>query len=141
MLMTIAELARRSGVGVETVRYYQRLGLLAVPVLGDQRVHRRYGAEALADLRFVRRCKALGFSLKEIAVLVKLRTAPRSTCTRLHEQLAELRAQLDAKKRLLDSQLTAVRSLLGACAGGKPLADCETFARLEERERETGTGE
>jgi MerR family copper efflux transcriptional regulator len=132
--MTIAELGRLSGVGVETVRYYQRLGLVAVPSAQDAKSHRRYGADAVAELAFVRACKELGFSLKEIGVLVHLRRAPRSSCTRLHERLAELSAHLDAKERQLEWQRGAVRSLLGACAGGKPLGECEAFARLDQHD-------
>ena len=133
--MTIAELGRLSGVGVETVRYYQRLGLVAVPSARDARSHRRYGADAVAELAFVRACKELGFSLKEIGVLVRLRQAPRGSCTKLHERLVELSTQLDAKKKQLDWQRAAVRSLLGSCGGGKPLGECGAFARLEQGER------
>jgi DNA-binding transcriptional MerR regulator len=133
--MTIAELGRLSGVGVETVRYYQRLGLVAVPKSWDRRSHRRYGPESVAELAFVRACKDLGFSLKEIGVLVALRRSPRGTCTKLHERLAVLSSQLDAKRAVLDRQRGAVRSLLGECAGGKPVGECEAFAHLEHRQR------
>jgi MerR family mercuric resistance operon transcriptional regulator len=123
--MTIAELGRLSGVGVETVRYYQRLGLLSVPFARDWR----------SELAFVRGCKDLGFRLKEIAVLVRLRRAPRSPCSTLHEKLAELSAQLDVKWRQLEWQREAVRSLLDACEGGKLVAECDAFAQLEEGRR------
>lgn len=133
--MTIAELGRLSGVGVETVRYYQRLGLVSVPAARDWRSHRRYGPDAVAELGFVRTCKELGFSLKEIAVLVQLRRAPRGSCTKLHERLAELSKELDAKLEQLNWQRGAVQSLLNACSGGKALAQCEAFARLEQGDR------
>ena len=129
--MTIAELGRHSGVGVETVRYYQRLGLVGVPTTRGHRAHRRYGADAVAELAFVRRCKSLGFSLKEVAFLVQLRRRPAGSCDRVHEQLTELRAHLEASRRQLESQLSAVQALLEACGGGKPLGKCESFARLE----------
>jgi MerR family transcriptional regulator, copper efflux regulator len=137
--LTIAELGRLSGVGVETVRYYQRLGLVAIPRAHDHRSHRRYGADAVAELSFVLSCKKLGFKLKEIAVLVHLRRAPRTSCTKLHDKLAELSAQLDAKRRQIDWQRGTVRSLLDACGGGKPLGECEAFAQLEHR-RSVGAG-
>ena len=128
--MTIAELGRHSGVGVETVRYYQRLGLLNVPMSRGHRAHRRYGADAVAELAFVRRCKALGFRLKEIGVLVQLRRTPGVSCGRVHERLAELRAHLVTKQQQLEAQLASVQSLLGACPGGQTLGRCEAFARL-----------
>jgi len=129
--MTIGELGRHSGVGVETVRYYQRLGLLSVPSARGHRSHRRYGADAVAELAFVRRCKSLGFHLKEIALLVHLRRTPGCMCTKVHQSLVELRAQLEAKQQQLDLQLGSVRTLLDACTGGQSLAKCQTFARLE----------
>jgi DNA-binding transcriptional MerR regulator len=133
--MTIAELGRHSGVGVETVRYYQRLGLLAVPKVQD-RAYRRYGRDALEELEFVRRCKSLGFSLKQVAVLVALRRAPRGSCARLHEQLADLTTQLDAKRRELEAQERAVRALQDACGGGGPLSECAALAQLEKTSAE-----
>lgn len=136
--LTIAELGRLSGVGVETVRYYQRLGLVAIPSARDHRSHRRYGADAVAELSFVLSCKKLGFKLKEIAVLVHLRRAPRTSCTKLHDKLVELSAQLEAKRRQIEWQRGTVRSLLDACRGGKPLSECEAFAQLEHR-RSVGT--
>jgi MerR family transcriptional regulator, copper efflux regulator len=130
--MTIAELGRRSGVGVETVRYYQRLGLVRVPPVQARRTHRRYGEESVAELTFVRRCKALGFSLREIADLVQLRRAPRSSCRQLHELLSKLSQHLDVKRQQLEVQLGSVRAMLRACDGAKPLGECEAFARLDD---------
>jgi MerR family mercuric resistance operon transcriptional regulator len=132
-LWTIAELGREAGVGVETVRYYQRLGLLGVPAARTERTHRRYGADALAELRFVLRCKALGFSLKETGVLVRLKRAPRASCTRLHDELATLRDGLDTKKRAIESQLGEVEQMLDTCGGGRPIHECPALARLEMR--------
>jgi MerR family copper efflux transcriptional regulator len=136
--MTIAELGRHSGVGVETVRYYQRLGLLAVPPMRDQRSHRRYGAESMAELRFVRRCKVLGFSLKQIGVLVRMRRVRSGSCGALHAKLAELSEELDAKRRELDSMRHAVGSLLEACEGEMELGECGALARLEHRDAADG---
>jgi len=106
------------------------MGLLSVPTIRDRRSYRRYGPDAVAELEFVRRCKALGLSLKEIAVLVHLRRAARGSCARLHEQLSTLRSQLVTKSRQLEAQLAAVKDLLDACSEGKPIGECEAFARL-----------
>jgi DNA-binding transcriptional MerR regulator len=135
-MMTIAELGRRSGVGVETVRYYQRLGLLAVPELHHTGTYRRYGQESLAELEFVRHCKGLGFSLKQVAVLVEMRRARKGSCVKLHAQLAALSSDLEAKKKAIEVQLKRVRALQEPCGGGKPLGDCDALASLE-----TVTGE
>lgn len=129
--MTIAELGRRSGVGIETVRYYQRLGLLRVPMAPTPRAHRRYGEDALAELRFVRRCKDLGFRLRDIAVLAQLRRDGSPRCDRLHEELSRLTERLDAERREIEGRLVSVRTLLTACAGGRSLSDCGSFAAIE----------
>jgi DNA-binding transcriptional MerR regulator len=128
--LTIAGLGRVSGVGVETIRYYQRMGLLSVPTTCDLRSHRRYGPDAVAELQFVRRCKALGFTLKEIAALVRLKRTPRATSAPFHAQLSTLGARLDGKMRELEAQLDALRELIDACPPDTPLAQCEAFARL-----------
>jgi MerR family mercuric resistance operon transcriptional regulator len=127
--MTIAELGRRSGVGVETVRYYQRLGLVSVPPPRG-RSHRRYGQDALAELGFVRRCKALGLSLREVATLVDLRRAKRRSCDRLHEVLAALVENLTAKKSETERQLRAARALQRSCGRATSVAECGALARL-----------
>ena len=72
--MTIGELARKAGVGVETVRYYQRRGLFPEPPR-QPRSTREYSPEALDLLRFIRRARGLGFTIKEIEHLLVLRRA------------------------------------------------------------------
>jgi DNA-binding transcriptional MerR regulator len=104
--------------------------LLAVPPF-HARTYRRYGQESLAELEFVRHCKALGFSLKQVAVLVQMRRSRKGSCVKLHDQLAALSSDLDAKKHAIESQLQQVRALKEACGAGKPLADCAALASLE----------
>ena len=103
--MTIAGLARGGGVGVETIRYYQRRGLLAVPEgavgPGSRGPVRRYGEADVERLRFVRSAKAAGFSLDEVAELLRLdsnqdraavRALARHRIAKLDVVLAELGA-------------------------------------------------
>ncbi len=73
--MTIAGLAREGGVGVETVRYYQRRGLLDVPERGLDAGVRRYGAGDVRRLRFIRSAQAAGFTLDQIADLIRMDVA------------------------------------------------------------------
>lgn len=111
--MTIAGLARAGGVGVETVRYYQRRGLLETPERPGSPGHgsgvRRYGAEDLRRLRFVRQAQAAGFTLEEIAELIALdatedraRAAELATAriAALDARIAELKGARDALGRL-----------------------------------------
>ena len=77
--LTIGQVARRAGVGIETVRFYERRGLTKDPPRTDAG-YRQYPADVVLRLRFVKRAKELGFSLKEIAELLSLRLKPEKTC-------------------------------------------------------------
>jgi MerR family mercuric resistance operon transcriptional regulator len=112
--MTIARLGAAAGVGVETVRYYQRRGLLAVPA-GAGRV-RRYGPADLRRLRFIRRAQSAGFTLEEIGELLALdRTHDRA---RVRELAAERLAALDSKIAELEASRAALERLRSTCASG-----------------------
>ena len=79
--LTIGQLATAAGVNVETIRYYQRLGLLDEPEK-PAGGHRRYPAEQVKRLRFIKRAQALGFTLTEVAALLTLEQANACTETR-----------------------------------------------------------
>jgi DNA-binding transcriptional MerR regulator len=77
--LTISQLAKHAGVNVETVRYYERRGLLPAPQRSAS-CYRHYSQDDVAYLRFIRRAQTLGFSLKEIVELLALRVASETTC-------------------------------------------------------------
>jgi MerR family transcriptional regulator, mercuric resistance operon regulatory protein len=111
--LTIARLARAGGVGVETVRYYQRRGLLETPERpgggGYGSGVRRYGEQDVRRLRFIRPAQAAGFTLEQIAELIALdatddraraRELARERITALDAKIAEMKAARDALSRL-----------------------------------------
>ncbi|MDP3673602.1 MAG: MerR family DNA-binding protein [Novosphingobium sp.] len=112
MAMTISELANGAGVGVETVRFYQRRGLVDDPRpsrSGGAPGRRHYGEDDLRRLRFVRSAQRAGFTLDEIARLIELdrdndrataRTMARERIAALDARIAELEASRDALARL-----------------------------------------
>lgn len=110
--MRIGELARATGVEVETVRFYERSGLLPAPVR-QANGYRAYGARHLERLAFIRHCRALDMPLADIARLLDFNDHPRSDCgdvnTLIDAQLARVRARL-ASMRALEAQLAALRS-------------------------------
>lgn len=113
--ITIGRMARAAGVSVETVRYYQRRGLLPRPER-PQHAYRRYDEEVLARLRFIRRAQELGFTLREIAELLSL---DASDCRRSHE-IAERRLEdIRAKVRDLRAVATRLSRVLEACREGE----------------------
>ena len=82
--LTTSEVAKRGGVNLETIRYYERRGLLPKPprtVSG----YRIFAPEALRRLRFVKRAQAIGFSLQEIKTLLSLRAAPKGRCAEVRQ--------------------------------------------------------
>jgi MerR family mercuric resistance operon transcriptional regulator len=113
--MTIAKLGAAAGVGVETVRYYQRRGLLAVPARAGS--VRRYGPEDVRRLRFVRRAQAAGFSLEEIGELIALDSTEDRA--RVRDMAAERLAALDERIAELERSRAALERLRTTCASGR----------------------
>ena len=114
--LTIGALAKAAGVHVETVRYYQRRGLVAEPKRQTGSV-RRYGDEAVKRLRFIRRAQELGFTLEEIKVLVRLGETPncRDAKTLAARKLGLVESRLDDLRRMQ----SALRSLVTQCETGR----------------------
>src|ERR687885_2847805 len=94
--LTIGQIARRAGVGVETVRFYERQGLLEEPARKESG-YRQYAEEVVARLRFIRRAKRLGFSLKEITDLLALRLDPEATAADVKRRAEAKVADIEAK--------------------------------------------
>ena len=118
--MTIGELARAAGMGVETIRFYQRRGLIGTPArIGEGLTQgvRRYDAAHLRTLRFIRSAQAAGFTLEEIGELLRLdETHDRPRARAL---AAERLAALDRRIAELEAARTALRRLASACAASE----------------------
>src|SRR5919204_5116878 len=114
--LTIGQIARQAGVGVETVRFYERQGLLEEPARKESG-YRQYTKDVVARLRFIRRAKELGFSLKEIAELLALRLDPTATCAEVRERARAKLADIEAKIADLQRMKKALVKLTGACKG------------------------
>ena len=130
--MTIGGLARAAGVGVETVRYYQRRGLLETPDrLGDAGhggTVRRYGAADVRRLRFIRSAQAAGFTLAEISELLALNAIDDRT--RVRELASERIAALDTKIAELEQARTSLHRLAQLCGSGGT-GPCPILASFE----------
>jgi DNA-binding transcriptional MerR regulator len=117
--MRVAELARAAGVGPDTVRYYERAGLLAPPPRTASG-YRRYPVEAVDRIRFVRGCQRLGLTLREIADLLAVRDTGVCPCEPAEELLTRHIAELDAEL----ARLSALRGELVAMVSGLPAGRC-----------------
>jgi MerR family transcriptional regulator, mercuric resistance operon regulatory protein len=116
--VTIAGLARLAAVGVETVRFYQRKGLILEPSRQPSGGIRRYGPDAVRRLRFIRAAQAAGFTLEEIGELLDLDA--RDDRAKARELAAKRIAALDAKIAELTTARAALARLATSCArGGK----------------------
>ena len=124
---TIGGLARAGGVGVETVRYYQRRGLLPVPDSGEG--VRRYSEDELRRLRFIRSAQGAGFTLEQIGELLDLDA--RDDRPRARELARERIAALDARIAELQAARDALCRLASACSHAGP-GPCPILSAFEE---------
>ncbi len=125
--MGIGTLAKRAGVGIDTVRYYERSGLLAP----SQRLasgYRRYTPLELARLRFIRRAQALGFTLSEVRELLAL-SAKRDVARVKRSAEAKLQ-DVDRKILALQKIRDGLATLVAACPGHGRAADCPILQAL-----------
>jgi DNA-binding transcriptional MerR regulator len=129
----IGTLAKRAGVGIDTVRYYERNGLLA-PRTRLASGYRRYGELEVSRLRFIRRAQALGFTLKEVRALLSL-SAQRDVARVKRAAQAKLE---DVEHRIaaLERIRQGLSSLIGACPGHGRAADCPILQALGSEEIE-----
>ena len=125
--MGIGALAHRAGVRIDTVRYYERNGLLA-PSRRLASGYRRYGATELARLRFIRRAQALGFALKEIQELLSL--SSKRDVARVKRAAQQKLADVERRIAALERVRAGLTTLIDACPGHGRAADCPILQAL-----------
>lgn len=131
MSMKIGELAQRAGVGIDTVRYYERQGLLPPPVR-QASGYRSYVASDVDRLRFVRRAKALGFTLQEIRDLLSLSGRREDDMGSLKAAATGKLADVEAKLAELTRIRDGLRTLVQSCPGHGALEQCPILHALDE---------
>ena len=127
--LSIGELARQAKVNVETIRYYERRGLLSEPPR-NRSGHRQYSHEAVKRTDFIKRCQNLGFSLKEIEEILELRITPESTCADMKSRVTEKMIDMDKKILELVNIRDALSRLLKKCSGKGPIGSCPILEEL-----------
>jgi MerR family mercuric resistance operon transcriptional regulator len=125
--MTIGRVAKAAGVNVETVRYYQRRGLIGEPAkpLGGQR---RYAASVVRELAFIRHAQQLGFSLEEVKSLLAL--AEGNKCREARLMAERKYAVLESRLAQLDAMMGELKGLIEACRTVKGKGPCPLFEAL-----------
>lgn len=127
--MTIGRLARRAGVGVETVRFYEREGLIEQPPRRDSG-WRQYPEGVVSRLRFIRRAQEVGFSLKEIEELISLRLDPSADSAEVRARAEAKIDEIEKKMRDLQGMKDALVRLAGACSGEGSAQECPILETL-----------
>ena len=128
--LTIGRLARQAGINLETVRYYERRGLLPKPPRTPSG-YRLFPADATKRLRFIRRAQELGFSLKEIRELLALRLSSRTTSAEVRKRAEAKIADIERKIKTLEVMRKSLRKLTNSCAGCEPVSECPILEGLE----------
>ena len=130
---TIGHLAREAGINLETVRYYEREGILPKAPRGPSG-YRLFPADAVRRLKFIKRAQELGFSLKEIRELLALRVSPRTTSAEIRKRAEAKIVDIQGKITSLESMSRTLRKLAESCAGCGPLSECPILESLDREE-------
>ena len=129
--MRIGQLAKLTGADIQTIRFYERQGLLPPPNRQDNG-YRAYEADHVEKLLFIRRCRSFGMSLEEIGVLQGFQEQPQQPCTAINtlldRHIAQVRAQI-ASLHALENQLVTLR---GCCDNERQSLDCGILSGLVE---------
>lgn len=121
--LTIGRLADRADVGVETIRFYERQGLLPEPPR-TQSGYRQYPEDQVDRIRFIKRGQELGFSLAEIREMLALRMDTGSDCGDVRRRAERKITDVEAKLRDLQRIKAALEALTWACVGHGPTSEC-----------------
>jgi Cu(I)-responsive transcriptional regulator len=128
-LLTIGDMADKTGVKVVTIRYYERIGLLPAPVRTGSGAYRAYGKADLDRLSFIRRARDLGFTLHQIRALLDLAEQRNRDCADVDAIAREHLTEIERKIVDLSALRRELRDLIGSCRCGT-VADCRIIEAL-----------
>lgn len=127
--LTIGQLARSASVNVETVRYYERRGLMPAPERRESG-YRAYRPEDLERMNFIRRAKQLGFTLREIQDLLMLRGEAENRCCKVRERVGQKIEDIDRKIRDLEQMRQMLGALSASCVEAMSVQECPLLEAL-----------
>ncbi len=131
--LTISQVAKGSGINLQTVRYYERQGLLA-PTSRTDAGYRIFSPEAVRRIRFIKRGQELGFSLKEIKELLSLRIDARTTQADIRKRAQAKITDVEQKIRHLKAIKASLLRMTEDCSGCGSLKDCPILEGLDGKE-------
>lgn len=130
--LTRGEVAKLTGVGIETVRFYEQEGLIENPERSPSG-YRKYTQAFVKRIRFIQQAKDLGFSLKEISGLLSLRVDPQKTCKDVRSLAQEKISDVDDKIVQLKKIKKALEKLAASCRGRGPTSECPILEVLDSK--------
>lgn len=128
--LTIGQVAKRSGVNFQTVRFYEKARIV-LPLGRRDSGYRFYGEDAVKKIQFIKNAQALGFTLKEIKGLLKLRVRKKVQCNQVKSKAQTKLNQVQEKISSLRSLEKALKSLVKACCDQKTTDHCPVLQTLE----------
>jgi MerR family transcriptional regulator, copper efflux regulator len=128
--LTIGEVAKQAQVRIETLRYYEKTGLIASPPRSESN-YRLYSQETVWRVQFIKRAQELGFSLKEIMELLALRATPETPCSDIRRRALDKITTIDEKIGALNAMKYALAQLVEECSGQGEITDCPILAALD----------
>jgi MerR family transcriptional regulator, copper efflux regulator len=132
-MLSIGQVARRAGVGVETVRFYEREGLLEEPPRRASG-YRQYSEQVVKRIHFIKRAQKLGFSLKEITELLLLRVDGQTSCEEVKGHTEAKIAEVERKLLELQRMRQALLQVATLCTGQGPASACPMLDALDQQE-------
>ncbi len=129
--LTISKAARAAGVGVETIRFYERRGLIEQPPKPVSVGYRVYSPDTVRRIQFIRQAQQFGFSLHEIQELLSLRARPSSDCSDVREKAAAKVKEVDRKIAELEKIRAALEEVISVCPGRGAVKACTILEALE----------
>lgn len=136
---TISRAAEQAGVGVETIRFYERRGLIKQPARPRSGGYRSYDDSIVERIRFIRQAQDLGFSLREIADLLSMRADPAADSRDVRARAMRKREDVERKIAKLQRIRGALDELIASCPGGGALRCCTIMDALTERASKKAT--
>ena len=133
--LTIGKVAQFAEVGVETVRFYEKEGLIDEPPRRESG-YRQYPTKTVSRLRFIRRAKELGFTLKEIKELLALRIVPDTTCEGIRHRAEAKISDIESRIGTLKKMKEALVKLTLTCSGSGPVSECPILEAMEDESDE-----
>lgn len=133
--LSIGQLARAAGVTVETLRFYEKQGLLATPQRTDSG-YRQYPPDSIKRVRFIQHAKQVGFTLNDIGELLALRQGKNTSCADIKARATHKIDQVERKIKELERISDALSRMTQKCSGSGSLSDCPILEELELDEQE-----